>query len=257
MTPTPAQKMTPPSLNELLVAYVNRPVDAASIEAEAGALGEVEPHEVAVGFRVDPRLAWREGSSALEMFGLPVPKATAPTEWGALVVRHEAIAAQPYAIGNYPQRVRDLTGLLQAKDLGAFRPKNEAHAASTALRNWASKQASGDDQPSRLLAAAVLRTAGDYSAATSTLDQAEKTDCANNERAALLWQHGEWEQAAAIWDKLPDSTIAWFNRGMAALFLKQPAKAREYLKKAIEQLPEANGWHHLASLYLALTEIRQ
>jgi hypothetical protein len=44
---------------------------------------------------------------------------------------------------------------------------------------------------------------------------------------------------------------------MAALFLNQPAKARDCLKKAVAQLPESNGWHHLASLYLALSEIRK
>jgi hypothetical protein len=47
-----------------------------------------------------------------------------------------------------------------------------------------------------------------------------------------------------------------FNRGMAALFLGQPAKARNWLARAADQLPETSGWHHLGRLYLALAEMR-
>ncbi len=253
-------KSSPPSLQDLLIRFVNRPVDAASIEAEAGALGEVEPHEVAVGFRVDPRLAWKEGSSALEALGLPSPKIEAPAEWAAVVIRHESVAAQPYGLTSYPQRVRDLSTLLQTKDLSALRAKPESRPA-TGLRNWAAKQEKSADVPSRLLIAAVLRAANDFDAAEEVLDkvesQSDPSGSIQNERAALLWQRGEWEKAAAIWEHIPDNTVAWFNRGMAALFLDQSAKARECLKKAVAKLPESNGWHHLASLYLALAEIRK
>ena len=254
MTRAESPKMTPPSLTDLLVGFVNRPVDAAAIEAEAGAMGEVEPHEVAVGFRVDPRLAWKEGIGALEAFGLPVPKTTAPAEWAAVVVRHDSIAAQPFALASYPQRVRDLSALLQAKELSAFRPKGDSRPA-TALHNWVKKQDA--DLSARLLTAAVLRAAHDYDAAAEVLDKAEASACVENERAALLWQRGEWEKAAAIWERIPDSAVVWFNRGMAALFLNQSGKARECLKKAVASLPESSGWHHLGSLYLALAEIRK
>ena len=43
-----------------------------------------------------------------------------------------------------------------------------------------------------------------------------------------------------------------FNRGMAALFTGQPADARADLRRAVEQIPESSGWHHLGRLYLAL-----
>ena len=123
------------------------------------------------------------------------------------------------------------------------------------LKNWAAKQAATGEQSNHLLAAAVLRAAHDFDAVEHILDRADAG--ADNERAALLWQRGEWEQAAAIWERMPASTVVWFNRGMSALFLNQRAKARECLKKAIDKLPETSGWHHLASLYLALSEIRK
>ena len=248
---TPESPKTIPTLNDLLVGFVNRNVDAAAIEAEAGALGEVEPHEVAVGFRVDPALAWREGLGALEDSNHVAP----PAEWSAVVVRQDAVAAQPFALASYPQRVRDLTALLQATDPSSFRRRNESRPASVSLKNWAAKQAATGEQSNHLLAAAVLRAAHDFDAAEHILDRADAG--ADNERAALLWQRGEWEQAAAIWERMPASTVVWFNRGMSALFLNQRAKARECLKKAIDKLPETSGWHHLASLYLALSEIRK
>lgn len=252
---TPESPKTIPTLNDLLVGFVNRNVDAAAIEAEAGALGEVEPHEVAVGFRVDPALAWREGLGALGELDHKAPPTLPPAEWSAMVVRQDAVAAQPFALASYPQRVRDLTALLQAADLSSFRRRNESRPASASLKNWAAKQAATGEQSNHLLAAAVLRSANDFDAAEHILDRADAG--ADNERAALLWQRGEWEQAAAVWERMSASTVVWFNRGMSALFLNLRGKAREYLKKAIDQLPETSGWHHLASLYLALSEIRK
>jgi len=254
----------PPSLADLTLRFVNRPIDAAAIEAEAGALGEVEPHEVAVGFRADPRLAWQEGLSALEAFELKgsAKPVAAPSEWAGIVVRHESAATQPFALASYPQRVRDLSMLLQADDLAKLKPAAEARPASPALVNWADKQIEWGAFPNALQAVAVLRAAHDYERAAQALNKlADKVPEAwraafANEEAALLWQQGSIEKAAAIWAELPESPVVLFNRGMAALFTNKAAEARENLRKAIEQLPENDGWHHLASLYLALAEMR-
>jgi len=261
MTPIPQK---PPTLADLMVRFVNRPVDAASIEAEAGALGEVEPHEVAVGFRADPRLAWNEGIGALTALknNESLKSVVAPSEWAAVVVRHDSAATQPFALGGYPQRVRDLTTLLQVKDLTQLRPRGENRPATPALRSWASKQSEKGKPAQALLAAGVLRSAND-------LDQAERTLNAianeipetlqaalNNERAALRWQQGKADEAVAIWEKMPESPVVLFNRGMAALFMGQAVRARDLLKKAVAQIPENDGWHHLGSLYLALAEMR-
>jgi hypothetical protein len=75
-------------------------------------------------------------------------------------------------------------------------------------------------------------------------------------RAALAWHRGEWGRALQMWQDLPDSVPVLFNRGMALLFLGQPARAREALQKASADLPETSAWHHLAQLYLALAALR-
>jgi tetratricopeptide (TPR) repeat protein len=255
--------LTPPNLADLMLRYVNRPIDAASIEAEAGALGEVEPHEVAVGFRTDPRLAWLEGQVAFSSFAVKVGKGvSAPAEWAAVVVRHESVATEPMALGGYPQRVRDLTALLQANDLTSLRPNGESRAASASLRSWADKQVAKNDPQLALLAAAVLRAAGDLDQAGAILSALrnqvaeELRPMYSNEEAALLWQKSECAKAAAIWESLPETPAVLFNRGMALLFLGQAVKAREVFRKAIALIPERDGWHHLASLYLALAEMR-
>jgi tetratricopeptide (TPR) repeat protein len=253
----------PPNLTDLMLRYVNRPIDAASLEAETGALGEVEPHEVAVGFRTDPRLAWTEGLAALASFGVKAGKGVAaPADWAAVVVRHDSVAAEPMALGCYPQRVRDLTALLQADDLTQLRPSGESRLASISLRSWADKQVAKNEPPLALLAAAILRAAGDFDQAGAVLngirDQVteELRPVVSNEEAALLWQKGECAKAAALWETLPETPAVLFNRGMALLFLGQAVKAREILKKASALIPDRDGWHHLAALYLALAEMR-
>jgi hypothetical protein len=254
----------PPSLADLMVRFVNRPVEAAAIEAEAGALGEVEPHEVAVGFRADPRLAWQEGLAVLDVFEMreTANSISAPSEWAAVVVRQEAVATQPFALAAYPQRVRDLTGLLQATDLTKLRPSGENRPAAPALKNWVAKQTAKGTVSASLLAAAVLRAAHDFEQAETILNDlrakvtAKEQTVFANEEATLFWQRGQIDKATAIWDRLPDGPAVLFNRGMAALFQNQTAKARDFLKRAVTLLPENDGWHHLGSLYLALAEMR-
>lgn len=260
---TPGTNKTAPSLAELTMRFVNRPIDASAIESEADALGEVVPHEVSVGFRADPRLAWQEGLGVLDAFGLKGEmKAAAPAEWAGIVVRQDAAAAQPFALGNYPQRVRELATLLQTADLSKLLTAAESRPASPALRGWAAKQAATGSPANALLAAAVLRAAGDLEQAETTLNvlraaaPASWQAAVRNEEAALLWQQGQFEKAAAIWDALDENPAVLFNRGLAALFLGRSAKARESLKKASVALPETGGWHHLAGLYLALAEMR-
>ena len=67
MTPLTA---VPPSIADLTARFLNRTDDAATLTSAAAALGEVEPHEVSVGFRADPRLAWQESLEVLTAFGL-------------------------------------------------------------------------------------------------------------------------------------------------------------------------------------------
>jgi len=249
----------PPSLNDLMLQFVNRPVTAESIEAEIGAMGDVAPHEVAVGFRIEPRLAWQEALAVATLLGVKMSGATAPSEWSALVVRQESTAALPMALGHYPQQVRDLTALLQTADLSKLRPTCIQRPASMPLNSWVKKQ---NDVSSRLLAVALLRASDDLSAASALLEsfrgelKGEWQALADNEAAAIAWQSGDVNGAVAIWKQLPESTVTQFNLGMAALFTNEPARAIGLLRRCVASIPESDAWHHLASLYLSLAEMK-
>jgi len=249
-----------PRLADLTAGFLNRAEDAEVLAAAADAFGEVEPHEVAIGFRAEPRAAWAAGLEAATAFGQTAPTATVPADWGTLVARHDAVAALPFALANYPQRVRDLGNLFLTAKVGDLLPKTaEPSAASAGLEKWAAKQAG--DTANALLAAATCRSAHDFDRAKQIQDGI-KADAAwapvvANEAAALLWQRGEYAKAEAAWAKLPESVPVRFNRGMAALFRGRAAEAETHLKAAVAGLPETSAWHHLASLYLTLAEMKK
>ena len=77
-----------------------------------------------------------------------------------------------------------------------------------------------------------------------------------NEEAALAWHRGRADEAAALWQKQPESVPVLFNRGMAALFLGDAVTAHEALTRTAAALPETGAWHHLSRLYLALAAAR-
>ena len=240
-----------PRLADLTAGFLNRAEDAEVLAAAADAFGEVQPHEVAVGFRAEPRTAWVAGLEAATAFGRTAPGGATPADWGTLVARHDAVAALPFAIGNYPQRVRDLGTLFATEKLGDLLPKAaEAAEAPTGLVKWAAKA-------DPLVAAAVLRAARDFDRAANLLNGVPGDATAANEAAALLWHRGEYAKAEAAWAKLPDSVPVRFNCGMAALFLGRSAEAATHLKAAVAGLPETSAWHHLASLYLTLAEMKK
>jgi hypothetical protein len=68
--------------------------------------------------------------------------------------------------------------------------------------------------------------------------------CAN-EKPALAWQRGQFEEARAQWQAMTPTVPVLFNRGMAALFCGRPAEARAALTEAVAQLPDTGAWHHL------------
>jgi hypothetical protein len=145
--------------------------------------------------------------------------------------------------------------LFQTEKLGDLLPEPvEAAEAPTGLAKWAGKQ-SGE---SALVAAAALRSARDFDRAAELLDGFQGNDAVvANEAAALLWHRGGYAKADAAWAELPDSVPVRFNRGMAALFLGRSAEAATHLRAAVAGLPETSAWHHLASLYLTLAEMKK
>ena len=180
-----------------------------------------------------------------------------------MVARQDGSAALPFVLGNYPQRVRDLGTLLQASNLTDLLSKPTANTpVSNGLLKWGTKHIEAGDLPQAMIAAANYRAAGDFDRATETLGNLngqineDWQAILANEEAGVLWHRGQFAEAARLWATLPDSVPVLFNRGMAALFLGQAAEAKVHLQAAVAGLPESSAWHHLASMYLTLAEMR-
>lgn len=241
MTRNAANTSGQPSLEDLMVKFLASRSDAAAAAVEPGE-GEVEPHEVAAGFRVDPRAAWTDATTHT---AAPVPL---PPDWATLVNQPAAAFAVPMAAGNFPQRVRDLQPLLARFNPAELRPSADRVPLPglAGLRGWIA----GHRATHPVLAAGLARLAGDFKTAEEILP----ADAAN-ERAALLWQRGEWEAALAAWMAMPESPTVLFNRGMALLFTGNFAGAILALGAAVSAIPESSGWNALARLYIAVAEI--
>jgi tetratricopeptide (TPR) repeat protein len=262
---TPVQK----SLPELLTQYLQRQSAAhAAGLGFADLAGEVEPYDAVPAHPVEPRLAWEEASSVVRHFqpGLaarPGKAPKAPDDWSVLVSGQESVTALAFCLGNYPQLVRDLHSLLQVPARKALPPSSLRPLSAPGLPAWAAQVARKGQYPQALLAVGVLRLARQFEQAEELLRRcrdeapAEWQAAVANEEAALAWHRGRAEEAAALWRAQPESVPVLFNRGMAALFLGEPAEARSCLNRAVAQLPEESPWHHLGRLYLALAEMRR
>jgi len=151
MTRTNPNSHAQPSLNDLMVRFLASRSDAGpgAVEAE----GEVEPHEVAAGFRVDPRAAWTD-ATALSGAATPLP-----SEWAALVAQPAAAFAVACAAGNFPQRVKDLQPLLTTFDPAGLRPTGTQLPSPglSGLRTWVIRETKKHQPVSALLAAGVAR----------------------------------------------------------------------------------------------------
>lgn len=242
MTRKTADMTTQPSLEDLTVRFLASRSDAAAAAVGHGE-GEVEPFEVAAGFRVDPRAAWNDATHQHTAAAVQPPP-----DWATLVNQPAATFAVAMAAGNFPQCVRDLQPLLADFDPDELRPtgSQSPQPGLTGLRNWVAKHGAKH----AALAAGLARLIGDF----DTAGQLLPAD-AVNERAALLWHRGDCRAALAAWDAMPDSPEAHFNRGMARLFLGDAAGAKPDFEAAIYAIPESSGWNALARLYLAVAEI--
>jgi tetratricopeptide (TPR) repeat protein len=246
---------TPPSLSDLTLRLVSRCEGGAELLT-----GDVVPHEVAVGFRVEPRLAWTEALAALSCFGRDIHASAMPGEWAGHVARQSSEAAVPMALGAFPQRVNDVAPFFRSESLESLLPNNTVSTPLSVRWNaWERSLTAKGDAGSLLLAAGVCRAIGDFDRASAILEQVapiETSAVLLNEQAALLWQRGRRDQALAVWNAAEPTPPVQFNRGMAELFLGRPDRALPALRAAAQALPEGDGWHHLANLYVALAESR-
>jgi len=250
------------SLQELLTRYLQRQAGAhADGLGHADTTGEVEPFDAVPAQPVEPRVAW---SAALEAVRHLVPDRSgtlrAPAPWPAVVSSHEPVIALPFAIGNYPQLVRDLHALWHGADLTSLRSTPAHPLTVPGLPEWAAETTRSSEVVHPLLAASLLRLTRNFEEAGRMLEECEETLPAEwraaweNEQAALLWESGKREEAARSWQKQPESVPVLFNRGMSALFLGRREEARGSLRRAADMTREEDPWHHLALLYLALAE---
>jgi hypothetical protein len=251
-TTHPTQPINPA---ELLTGYLQR---QAAAQAEglgfSEAADEVEPFDGVPVQPVDPKRAWEDALAVLPQFVPSMPALLVPPEWPALVAAQEPAVAVPFCLANYPQMVRHLHPLL-GNHLPALRA-TPSRPASSALREWVQR---AHNCPEAILAAAVLRTAGDFDASAALLRAnapAEWQAVQANERAALAWQRGDAEEALRQWQSAAESIPVHFNCGMAHLFLGRPHEAQGQLRRAVAALPETSAWHHLGQLYLALASVR-
>jgi tetratricopeptide (TPR) repeat protein len=263
MSPTnnPRPQGTPvqPKLSSLLARYLDRQATAHNDGLAAAEIGEVVPYEVGPVQPIDARPAWEEAVAVAKFYG-PVESRSwqAPPQWSQLVAAHEPATALPFCVGNFPQLVRNFQALSQATNLADLRPTAGRSVQVPTLVDWARKTSAAKQFPRMLLALGALRLAKHFDAADELI-QANDAGVPpqwraawTNEKAALAWQRGQFEEARALWQAMPTSVPVQFNRGMAALFCGRPAEARAALTEAVAQLPENGAWHHLGRLYLTM-----
>jgi hypothetical protein len=206
---------------------------------------------------VEPRVAWTDALASATHFGVTGFAWPVPPEWSALVAAQEPAVAVPFALGNFPQLVRDLQPLVGSGEaILSTKPQRPLPAGE--LTAWAQQQLS---YPVALLAAGVLRLAQHFDSAETVLGRAEHAPSNYraihaNEMAALAWQSGRHAEALAMWEAQPASVPVLFNRGLALLFLNRPTMARGPLTQAVAELKETSAWHHLGQLYLTLAKAR-
>src|SRR5437764_3006542 len=158
--PNASNPSAQPTIESLMVRFLANRLDAAAAAVETGE-SEVEPYEVAAGFRVDPRAAWLDATAPITTGGnAPPPAVQLPNEWAALVAQPAAAFAVPMAAGHFPQRVKDLQPLLAKFDPAELRPSGSQPATPgfPGLRNWLVKNGSANP----LVAAGIARTLGDF-----------------------------------------------------------------------------------------------
>jgi tetratricopeptide (TPR) repeat protein len=253
---------TPPNLGELFQRYLRQQVGAhAEGLGIAEPAGDVTPYEAVPAQPIEPRLAWSETLFVLRQLAAAERSLSPVPEWPNLVAFHDPCFSLSFSTGNFPQRVRNLQPLLQAKRLSDLRGRDQQPIELEALLEWTRQTIQRKQFPQMLLSVGLLRMCRQFKAAQHVFEQqlavpAEMTGAWENEHAALYWEQGESEKAIALWHKQASHAGVQFNIGMAALFTDRPADARSPLQAAVRQLPESSGWHHLARLYLALAEMR-
>lgn len=253
------------SLSEMLHGYLETRANASAAGlAAVPATGEVYPFETASTPPVDPAIAWKGAGFAGTYFDVAknADYGQVPPDWPRLVATHEPVLALPMCLGNFPQMVRDLHGLVNVRPLASLRPV-ASRPTDVGVLESATEAAMRTEKFARcLMLIGLLRLSKQFDLVERFLapqDSAWPENChaaVANERAALAWHRGNFSDAREHWDIQEQSVPVLFNRGMAALFSESTAEAKRWLVQAVEQVDENSAWHHLGRLYLALASLR-
>ncbi len=249
-------------LTDLLARYLANQAEAQAVGI-ATMDGEVTPYEVGPVQPLDPKLAWDDALAVLPFYApTPPQRRQAPPQWAQLVANHESIVAVAFSAGNFPQLMRNFHAILAQPNLAELRPITGRAATVTELAPWVEEMARKKQFPQMLLALGALRLAKHFDEADAYVrahDAEVPLDWRagwDNEKAALAWHSGRFEDARQQWNALKPTVPVLFNRGMAALFTGDPGAAKQHLNAAVAQLPATSAWHHLGRLYLILCDLR-
>jgi len=218
---SPAQ----PNLSSLLARYLQGQAEAHASGLAADPVADVVPYEVGPVQPIDAKPAWDEAMAVAKYYGMETRSMQAPPQWPHLVTAHEPEVALPFCLGNFPQLVRNFQKLTQAKDPAELRPTAGRPVPAAALVDWARQASKAKQFPRVLVAMGALRLAKQFDVAdeivqaNDTAVPAQYRDAWANEKAALAWQRGQFQEALESWQAMAPSIPVLFNRGMAALFL--------------------------------------
>lgn len=242
MQPTP---QLAPNLDGLLSRYLARQaVDAASES-------EVEPHEVAGGFRPAPADLWRESQVAC-----PSSAGAMPPEWAAFCDLELPPGLVAFGAGVFPQRLRGLDSLKLNAPAAA-----PATAGFGKLKAWATAAVCGESLSKALAAAGVLASLGDAATAEKALvgrvtqGGVEGAD-ALNQVGVCHWLAGNAAGAEAAWAEAhaldgSNPRVLW-NLAVAELGRVPTPEIAARFGELAGRLSDASGWSHLARLYSTL-----
>lgn len=244
-----------PSLEALMTRYLQRRSAAQEMGIDLGDPTEVSPYDAGATPPIDAALAWSEAVTLVE----GGRSLKAPPGWATLVAQTPAQRAVPWAVGNYPQLVRDFRMLADAPT-AREPPTSAAPLVVPAFLEWADALIAAPRFPQALVAQGVLRICRQFDRAERLMRAADPIVPESlratwaNEQAALEWSRGRTDAAVAGWRKLT-TLPARFNVALADLFLGRRDAARTGFEALLREMPDTNPWRALAALYATLAQL--
>jgi len=229
-------KIEQPTADALTLSYFLAEADRFSVAD----VGEVEPYDASVGFRIPPTQTWADAQETCRSLG--GLKLAPPLSWSACLAVEWPLAAGWMAAGLHPQRIREQpnTTLLSPSDERALQAELRAALKSPSIA-------------AKLIASGAGLLVGDIQQSSdilSGLDAALPTVA--NQHGVLAAVAGDLSTATAHWQGLGDYAPALYNRGLEAWNRSDYVVSADLFTKAAALIPEHSGWHHLARLYLIL-----